>query len=221
MKGLIIIISLCLITLHTIALNPSRTYKVTPDKFNMKFNQSTVETPDGAKLNVWEFPSKNEKASQIILISHNGEGNMAEYLRRVDKLINNYHVITYDYRGYGESSEFEIHPYMFVYAEFQTDLATMIKYCQRQYNNSQISLYGWGIGAGLSIGVGKNMEGIQKIIADTPFLSLEDILKRHHNIGQEIKVPTTGYELKNQPMNAFGRSSQTDFERGIANSGFR
>lgn len=179
---------LCMGASTLFALNPSRTYKQLPDKYNMKYEAHKVTTADGAILNAWYFPA-NTKTTRLVLISHNGEGNMADYLRRVDQFTSiGYNVVTYDYRGFGESSEFEIDKNMYVYPHFQDDLKGMIDFCRKQFVQS-FDMYGWGIGAGLSLGIGYNRKEIKKIIADTPFLSMEDLENRFDSWDEPMEVP--------------------------------
>lgn len=180
------------------ALNPSRTYKQLPDKYNMKYEEHKVKTADGAVLNAWYFPA-NKTTTNLILISHNGEGNMGDYLRRVDQFTSiGYNVVTYDYRGFGTSSEFEVDNNMYVYPHFQDDLKAMIDFCRMQYVQS-FNMYGWGIGAGLSLGIGYNRKEIKKIIADTPFLSMEDLEDRFSDWDEPMEVPFAGYDKKHEP----------------------
>ncbi len=181
-----------------LALNPSRTYKQLPDKYNLSYEAHKVKTEDGVELNAWFFPAKT-KTTQLILISHNGEGNMADYLRRVDQFVSlGYNVITYDYRGFGESAEFEIDNNMYIYPHFQDDLTAMIDFCRQQYVQN-FHLYGWGIGAGLSLGIGYNRAEVRKIIADTPFLSMEDLENRFEDWDEPMEVPFAGYEKRYEP----------------------
>jgi alpha/beta superfamily hydrolase len=167
----------------------------------MKYEQKKVKTEDGATLNVWDFPAKVQTA-KLVLIAYNGEGNMAGYLKRVDQLTAaGFNVVTFDYRGYGESSEFEIDNSMYVYPHFQDDVKAMIDYC-RQQNVSNFDIYGRGIGAGLSLGIGYNRVEIRRIIADTPFLSMEDSEERFSSWDQPMEVPFTGYEKRFEPIYA-------------------
>lgn len=190
---------LCMGASTLFALNPSRTYKQLPDKYNMKYEAHKVTTADGAILNAWYFPA-NTKTTRLVLISHNGEGNMADYLRRVDQFTSiGYNVVTYDYRGFGESSEFEIDKNMYVYPHFQDDLKGMIDFCRKQFVQS-FDMYGWGIGAGLSLGIGYNRKEIKKIIADTPFLSMEDLENRFDSWDEPMEVPFAGYDKKYEPI---------------------
>lgn len=190
-----------LISMTTNALNPSRTYKQKPDKYNMKYEEKKIKTNDGeAELVSWYFPAKS-KTTDLILIAHNGEGNMAHYLQRVNALLGSSNVVLFDYRGYGESSEFEIDKDMCIYPHFQDDLETMIDHCRKEHV-ATFNLYGWGIGAGLSLGIGYNRTEIKKIIADTPFLSMEDLEERFSSWDDPMEVPFAGYEKKNEPMKA-------------------
>ena len=183
------------------ALNPSRTYKQRPEKYNMEYKEHKVPTNDEkASLNCWYFPAKT-KTTRLILISHNGEGNMADYLRRVDQFRSDYNVVTYDYRGYGTSSEFEIDNNMYIYPHFQDDMESMIDFCRKQFTQT-FHMYGWGIGAGLSLGVGWHRHEVKRIIADTPFLSMEDLEERFSSWEEPMEVPFAGYEKRFEPIHS-------------------
>lgn len=184
------------------ALNPSRTYKQLPDKFNMKYEAHDVKTKDGeAQLKAWYFPA-SAKTTNLVLICHNGEGNMADYLKRVDMLTSTgYNVVTFDYRGYGESSAFEIDNNMYIYPHFQNDVESMIDFCRKKYVSS-FNIYGWGIGAGLGMGIGWHRKEIKAIVADTPFLSMEDLEERFEDWDTPMEVPFAGYEKRYEPINA-------------------
>lgn len=196
---------LCMGLSQVFALNPSRTYKQKPDKYNMEYKEVKVKTNDGeAELTVWDFPAK-AKTTKLVLICHNGEGNMGDYLRRVDQFRSDYNVVIFDYRGFGESSEFEIDNNMYIYPHFQDDVETMIDYC-RKTHVSQFNMYGWGIGAGLSLGIGYHRQEILKIIADTPFLSMEDLEERFEDWDEPMEVPFAGYEKKKEPIYALDQA---------------
>ena len=208
MKNMKLILFLITLTFsglqNAFALNPSRTYKQLPDKYNMVYEEHRVTTSDGAELNVWYFPSKR-KTTQLVLIAHDGEGNMGDHLRRVDQFTSGYNVVIFDYRGYGTSSEFEIDNNMFIYPHFQDDYLAMIEYCRKQHV-STFHAYGWGIGAGLSLGIGWNRGEVKKIIADTPFLSMEDLEERFSSWDTPMEVPFAGYTKKYEPIYALDQT---------------
>ena len=88
MKNLFTLLVAIFMASSTFALNPSRTYKQLPDKYNMKYEARKIKTNYGdAELNVWYFPA-NKKTTNLVLIAHSGEGNMADYHRRVVNLLN-------------------------------------------------------------------------------------------------------------------------------------
>ncbi len=206
--SLSVVLFMLLSATSALALNPSRTYKQLPDKYNMKYEEHKVKTSDGAELTAWYFPA-NEKTTRLVLISHNGEGNMADYLRRVDQFTSiGFNVVTYDYRGFGTSSEFEIDNNMYIYPHFQDDLKAMIDFCRKQFVQSYY-LYGWGIGGGLSMGIGYNRTEARAIIADTPFFSMEDLEERFSSWDEPMEVPFAGYDKLFEPYYSLDNEPKT------------
>lgn len=185
-----------------LALNPSKEYKQLPEKYNMVYDDISVTTADGAVLKGWYFPA-NVKTTELILLCHNGEGNMADYLRKVDQFRSiGYNTVIFDYRGFGGSSAFEIDNNMYLYPHFQDDVIAMIDHCRKSYV-STFHIYGWGMGAGLALGIGYNRPEIRSIIADTPFLSMEDLEKKFSTWDTPMEVPFAGYDKKYEPIYSF------------------
>lgn len=182
-----------------LALNPSREYKQLPEKLDMKYEAVSVKTNDGAMLNAWYFPS-HVKTTELILICHNGEGNMADYLKQVGGFVDlGFNVMIFDYRGFGKSSDFDIDNNMYVYPHFQDDVKAMIDFCRGKYART-FNMYGFGVGAGLALGIGYNRPEIKRIIADTPFLSMEDLEKKFSSWDTPMEVPFAGMERKFEPI---------------------
>lgn len=199
MKTIFILPVIFIFSVNLFALNPSRTYKQRPDVYNMVYEEHKVDVSDGAKLIAWYFPATT-KTTKLVLISHNGEGNMADNLRKADQFrTSGYNVVMYDYRGFGESSEFEMDNNMYIYPHFQDDVKAMIDFCRTKFT-ATFYMYGWGIGAGLSLGIGYHRPEVKRIIADTPFLSMEDLEKRFMSWDTPMEVPFAGYEKKHEPI---------------------
>ncbi|MEO0471342.1 MAG: alpha/beta hydrolase, partial [Bacteroidota bacterium] len=191
-----------------LGLNPSTTYLQYPDEIGLDHEAILVRTDDGAMLNAWYFPGQQNHNGEMVLFSHDGDGNMANYLTRVAALIEQgYAVVSFDYRGYGQSSGFDIDPTIYVYPEFETDLQTMIHHCELVYKQP-LHLYGWGVGAGLALGVGFNHPAVHKIIADTPYLSFEDLKKRLKD--DPIKNQS---DFKSQPIYSVAGTPGSNLER--------
>lgn len=185
------------------ALSPTRDYKVTPDKFGMVYKEEKVKTADGAVLNAWFFEN-TKKTINWVVISGSGDGNMADHLEIVNSFLSaGYNVATYDYRGYGASSEFAIDPDLFIYPQFITDLNAILDHLRKSRAITKFDLFGLNIGAGLSIGVGANRTETKKIIADGPWTSLEGMkAKIKSKTGKEVNMPF-GYDKTQEPLYAF------------------
>lgn len=192
-----------MMVLASFGLYPSRKYNKTPSDFGLKYKEVEVTTSRGeATLNTWIIYA-NTPTSKILLVSHNGDENMSRYIERYKAFTQiGYTVVAYDYRGFGTSSPFEIDNNMFVYPHFLNDLETMISYCSKMSDGKPIDLYGWGIGAGMSLGIGWNTSNVRKIIADTPFLSMEDLEEKFGDWDEPMEVPYAGYDSKYEPINA-------------------
>jgi hypothetical protein len=173
-----------------IALNPSRQYSVKPTDFGMKYNEIKIPTSDGLTLNAWYFPS-SQTSYKVMVLSDDGNGNMADLMEQVGIFLSlGYNVLTYDYRGYGASSDFEIKPNFYIYAQFLKDLNAVVDYLKKEKTNlPKIHLYGIGIGAGLSIAVAAN-RNLGTVIADSPYTTFDLAKQRIKEAnGQDVLLP--------------------------------
>lgn len=187
------------------ALNPSREYKTTPAKFGMNYKEEKIRAKDSATLNAWffELPSKS---TNWIVISGSGDGNMGDVLEVINSFMSaGYNVCSYDYRGYGASSDFTIDSDLYIYPQFITDLNTVLDYLRKSRAVTKFSLYGQNIGAGLSIGVGAQRPETQKIIADGPWTGLELMKKKLASGGKTVNMPF-GYDKNYEPVYAFDKA---------------
>lgn len=204
--GKLTAIAVCLISLNALALNPSRIYKVTPDKFGMTYKEEKIKTPDGAVLNAWMFELPR-KTTNWIVISASGDGNMADNLEVINSFMSaGYNVAAYDYRGFGASSDFKIDADLYIYPQFIVDLNAVLDYLRKSRAITKFSLYGINIGAGLSIGVGANRTETQKVIADGPWIGLEVMKKKiKEKLNKEINMPF-GFDKNYEPMYAMEKT---------------
>lgn len=180
MKKILFTLSLLLVVAVSYALSPKATYDVTPADFGMEYEEVKIPSTDSIMLNAWLFkPRKDGKSQKMIIISHSGDGNMEDMIEVAGQYVSlGYHVVTYDYRGYGTSTPFKISPKFFVYSQFAQDLEAVIDWSQKYDVKLTKDLHGFGIGAAISIGVGCNKKVINNIVADGPYLSLETVTKR-------------------------------------------
>lgn len=178
----------------TIGLNAQKTYDITPADYGLVFDTIRIPTDDGASLFGWHlYPGeKSDKSSKkSVIISHDGNGNMGNALEQAGKFLGlGFHVFMYDYRGFGKSSEFNVSPKFFIYQQFATDLTGAIEYVKKYHALLSIDLYGYGIGAGLSLGVGANNLKVHRVVADNPYTTFETVQNRYETkTGTRIMMP--------------------------------
>ncbi len=187
------------LSVSTFALDPVSTYSVTPADYGLNYEEVTIKTADELSLKAWLF-KPSETSFKMIILSDDGDGNMADLIEVATNFVSlGYNVLTYDYRGYGQSDAFSINPEFFIYTQFSKDLNAAIDYVQKYHSKCRtVHLYGQGIGAGLSLAIGATRcDQISKIIADSPYSTLDDVQKAIKTAtGKEVKLPL-GFD-KNQ-----------------------
>lgn len=186
------------------ALNPSRTYKVKPEKYGMQYKEEKVKTKDDVILNAWFFET-SKKTTNWLVISGSGDGNMADNLELCGLFLSaGYNVVLYDYRGYGESGDFQIEPDIYIYPQFITDLNSVLDYLRKSRAITKFDLFGIGVGGGLAMGVGANRPETKKVVADGPWPSLEIIKKKYEKLGKTVSMPF-GYDKNFEPIYALDK----------------
>lgn len=175
-RHLLILMAIGTLTFSVSALEPVREYAVKPDEFGIDYEVIDIPTSDGLSLKGWLYKPRGQ-SSKAIILSHSGEGNMADLIEIASNFVTlGYYVITYDYRGFGESSDFNINNNFYIYAQFEFDLNAVIDYTKRYLSRARtVHLWGVGMGAGLSLAVGANRNEISGVIADSPYWTLEGV----------------------------------------------
>ena len=206
MKKITCLLLLAAVAISVSALNPSREYKVKPDKYGMVYKEEKISTKDGASLNAWFF-ELDKKTTNWIVISGSGDGNMADNIELAGQFLSiGWNVAMYDYRGYGSSSDFNIDPDTYIYPQFLTDFNAVLDYLRKTRAVTKFDLYGQNIGAGLSIGVGANRPETRKVIADGPWTGLEQMKKKmKEKKGKDVIIPF-GFDKTYEPVYAFDKA---------------
>ncbi|HIO66950.1 MAG TPA: hypothetical protein EYN41_01330 [Flavobacteriales bacterium] len=214
MKKFLTAVPLVLASLVSMGLNPSREYEMTPKDVDLTYEDVTIPTEDGAQLKGWYYPAVTSRASsKIIIISDDGDGNMADQIEIASKFLTlGFHVLSYDYRGYGESSDFDVKKKFFIHTQFEKDLKAALKFVRTTYTTvPKISFYGQGIGAGLSICVGANDQKIRHIIADSPYTYFDETSKMMASAGEDMVFPMAYDKIAMEPK--YCLESQTDMDK--------
>ena len=184
------------------SLNPSKEYKVKPEKYGMVYKEEKITTKDNASLNAWFFDTP-KKTTNWVIISGSGDGNMADNIEICGQFLSaGWNVCMYDYRGYGSSSSFDIDADTYIYPQFLTDLNAVADYLRKSRAITKFDLYGQNIGGGLSLGVGCNRPETRKIIADGPWTGLELMKKKYKEKKEKDIIIPFGFDKTFEPMYA-------------------
>lgn len=125
------------------AINPEKVYKHKP---TVTYREYKVETADRAKINVWEYTPK-VPGEVVIIIAGGDAGNMGYMVRQSQDLVEkNFRVITFDYRGFGESSDFPTNRSYLFHKEYCNDLIAVYESTRKNFPAAKIGVYAFSMG---------------------------------------------------------------------------
>lgn len=202
-KSTYLILTALLLGKLSLALNPSKEYKSTPKDFDMNYQEITIPTEDNLNLFGWYFKPMEEGSKKFIIVVDDGNGNMADNIEIISNLLTlDYHVVSFDFRGYGKSDNFDIEKDFFIYSQFIKDVDAVIKY-MRKYHTVTFDAYGIGMGAGLVLSMAANKTEIRKVIADAPYISFDHIKNREREKKNvTLKIPEVYNKYYMEPIYA-------------------
>lgn len=130
------------------AIDPDREYIRTPDSVKWNYEQLEIKTKDGFKLNSWIYEAKQENNKDTVLIlAYPDAGNMSYFVYHAMILANaGYTVVTFDYRGFGKSGDFEIQREYLYYREFAWDLEAVVDDISVKFQEKKIGIWGMSMG---------------------------------------------------------------------------
>jgi len=187
----VLLINVLLFT-NAYAIKPQREYAAKPDVIGIRYQEYKIKVNDSISLNSWACLQDDLK-KPFIIISGGDAGNMANSLGQAKALYESgYNVILYDYRGFGESSDFKINPAMMYYNEFSEDLRKTIDFVKARFKSNSIVLYGLSMGTIVSRINLDHDEAIKGLILDSfviePKLVVDRIAALKKN---EVLLPET------------------------------
>lgn len=189
---------------HSFAIKPDKVYVLRPENLGLIYRDLNVTTSDGLKIKTWFYPAQpalsekeiNEawnnpvkkpyvapysKNRPTIIIANGDAGNMS--YQQVHFALNftskGYNVVTFDWRGFGESSEWEMDNDYLVYSEFLLDYDAVIKEVLKQneeVDTNKIAVFGWSTGAYLSMAAASKYDNIKAFVGIGLITSFEDVL---------------------------------------------
>lgn len=173
------------------SINPIREYKMTPEQFNLEFEEVKIKTSDGAELNTWVMKTSVEKKSNFtFIIAGSDAGNMGFSLPYAMHLLNNgYDVITFDYRGFGESSDFSFNPNNLYHDEYIKDFTTVVNWSRKELKSENIGVLAFSMGTLIST-VGYRNANYEILVGEGFLNCPKKVVKRIEKIkNKKIKIP--------------------------------
>lgn len=199
------------------AIEPDRTYVRMPQEDGLIYKRLNVITEDDYRIETWFYPTQDfpkENAGQkemlpykvidnakrpTIIICSGDAGNMSYQQIGFAMMYsaNGYNVVTFDWRGFGNSSEFEMDSNYLCYTEMLTDYEAVIEEVikQPEVDKQNIYLFGWSTGAYLSMITAYNNKSVKSLFVIGMPSSFEDvipqIIKVHpkHKTAANLLVP--------------------------------
>lgn len=202
-KGISFCLLIVFFSLPSFAIKPDRVYQIYPEKLGLIYRDLNVITSDGLKIKTWFFPAQPaisekemseawenpikkpyiatySKNRPTIIIANGDAGNMSyQQLYHALYFTNQgYNVVTFDWRGFGESSDWEINNDYLVYPEFLLDYDAVIKEVlkQEEVDNNKIIVYGWSTGAYLSMAAASKYDNVKAFIGIGLITSFEEVV---------------------------------------------
>ncbi len=173
------------------ALKPIKEYISFPSNLNIDYEEINIKNiQSNYELCSWISKPK-EKVMGIIILSYGDYGNMSYFLDYIKFYTDlGYIVISYDYRGFGKSSEFPIQENFLFYPEFIEDLKTVISFAKEKYPNDEIGLVSLSMGTVIAATTVQD-EKIDFMINESTVYNIHEIVSRLKNLkGKDIVIPS-------------------------------
>lgn len=152
MKKNLMILILILTSQICFGLKPETKYIATPDSLGLTNQTNKITSSNGIELNSWLIESDKEiKNGTTLILCYGDMGNMSYWLNQAGILSQvGYDVLLFDYRGFGESSKFDISSDYLYYDEFADDLSNVIKWAKNNLKYNELGLISFSMGTIMS-----------------------------------------------------------------------
>lgn len=149
LSAALVLISLLIGTsIETFGIKPDRVYRAKPDDYGIKYREHKIPVGANEFVLSWELPpldSTKAATAPLIILVGTDAGNMSNSIFYAAKLLNQeFRVVMFDYRGFGESSP-KLYDTTYFYDEgMEADLKVVVQHFNKTYAN--ISLMGLSFG---------------------------------------------------------------------------
>lgn len=210
MKRNIILTVVLLYVFNLFALKPDSVYLIKPGACGLMYKEYKVNTTDGYILNAWFIPAQSElsadslqcyrqkrtlirpyicdnsKKPTIIICDGDANNMYTNASLAYFYCIKGFNVITFDWRGFGESQHFLIDNNYLVYREFITDYNAIVDFAKQieTVDSNRIGVFGYSTGAFLSFTIASQRHEIKALVARGIFTDYKSVMS-----GLQILTP--------------------------------
>jgi alpha/beta superfamily hydrolase len=180
-------------------IHPSRKYTMLPNDLQLRYTSKFITTPDSAKLKAWFIPAADSiKKNVSVIIAGQDAGNMSAQLLLAEALVKKgFDVVTFDYRGFGESSNFKIDSSYLYYSEFITDLISVVRNVKTSFPKNKTCILARSMGS-IITSIALMEERVDYVVGDGYIKSLTDTKKRIENYRKiSVKLPEDSMRFSN------------------------
>lgn len=190
MKKVSISLLLSLCSFFCLGIDPDKEYILKPDALGLTYEEIII-TAGNATLHTWIIePQSIALKKTTIILAYPDAGNMSYFTYHASIFASHgYRVVTFDYRGFGASSDFKVERMNLYHPEFAEDLTTVVKKVSQTYKNDRIGIWGLSMGAIIAV------QAYSKIKDHLDFMILEGLVTDLEIHASRLK------ELKNVEIN--------------------
>ena len=167
---------------------PVREFSVEPQDFGLTPEEVWCKTSDAIQIHGWYFEEKGQRAQGeglCLLFFHGNADNISIRLPKAKEWIDRgVSVLLMDYRGYGKSKGEIKHG-----EDLTEDAKAALTWLRekKQYQTSQIILYGESVGAVPGIELASR-EKFRAVILEAPFTSIKELAKKHYGLAPDFML---------------------------------
>lgn len=156
------------------ALKPRADYLSTPELANIAYEDVRIQAVDGVALHGWFMPFQDQDgrafhdAGPIVILPTDGEDNMSAVLWHYYTFFRGapWHVLAFDWRGFGTSGAWAIDTTQVVIPELMTDLTAAIEYAKGrpEYDGENLGLLAVGPAAAVALAVSAGRTDLRALV---------------------------------------------------------
>ncbi|WP_373496869.1 alpha/beta hydrolase [Aquiflexum sp.] len=175
------------------AIDPDREYIRTPTDLGLDYESLVVRTGDCYDINTWIYTADVEKDNgRLLILAYPDAGNMSYFVYHAAIFASQgYTVVTFDYRGFGKSSDFEIVKDSLYYNEFATDLVAVTEEVEHKFKNKRIGIWAMSMGTIIAVKALGSLEGKVDFLVTEGFVSDTSLIveRTFANKGKILSLP--------------------------------